>query len=49
MALLRRQDASILGMGASLFVKRHKQISDEHEGFVAKSVFLKAKALPVFC
>lgn len=40
-ALLRRRGASILGTGASLFTKRHKQVSEEHyryKGFVTKNL-----------
>ena len=40
-ALLRRWGASILGTGASLFTKRHKQVSEEHyryKGVVTKNL-----------
>lgn len=50
--LLRRQGASISGTGASPFIKRRKQVREEHyryQGFVTKNfMFLIAKALSDF-
>jgi len=50
-SLLRRQGTSIVGTGASLFIRRQKQVRGEHykyKALVTKNfMFLMAKALAV--